>query len=112
MSGEAVALSIYFVTGIVYILVSMPLLFNRIGPNWFYGVRIPKAYESTEMWYKVNRLGGKVFLAYGTIMLAIGAILWSVSTIVPLTPGALGIGNVLLILISVVHVLAVCSRVR
>ena len=62
MSGEAVALSSYFVTGIVFILVSIPLLFNRIGPNWFYGVRIPKAYESTEMWYKVNRLGAKVFL--------------------------------------------------
>jgi uncharacterized membrane protein len=112
MSGETVALLSYVVTGIVYILVSMPLLFNRIGPNCFYGVRIPKAYESTEMWYKVNRLGAKVFLGYGVTMLAIGAILWFVSMIVPLTPGALGIGNVLLILISVVHVLTVCSRVR
>jgi uncharacterized membrane protein len=112
MSGETVALSSYFVTGIVYISASMPLLFNRIGPNWLCGVRIPKAYESTEMWYKVNRLGAKVFLGYGVTMLAIGAILWFVSMIVPLTPGALGIGNVLLILISVVHVLTVCSRVR
>jgi uncharacterized membrane protein len=111
MSGGAVALSSYFVTGIVFILVSIPLLFNRIGPNWFYGVRVPKAYESPEMWYKVNRLGAKVFLGYGIIMLGIGAILWFVSIIVPLTPGALGIGNILLILISVVHVLTVCSRV-
>jgi hypothetical protein len=53
-----------------------------------------------------------VFLGYGVTMLAIGAILWFVSMIVPLTPGALVIGNVLLILISVVHVLTVCSRVR
>ena len=45
-------------------------------------------------------------------MLAIGAILLFVSIIVPLRPGALGIGNVLLILISVVHVLTVCGRVR
>jgi uncharacterized membrane protein len=111
MSDEALALSSYFVTGIVFILVSKPLLFNRIGRNWFYGVRIPKAYESAEMWYKVNRLAAKVFLGYGVIMLAIGALLWFVSIIVPLTPGALGIGNVLLILISVVHVLIVCNRV-
>jgi hypothetical protein len=112
MSGEAVALSSYLVTGIVYILVSMPLLFNRVGPNWFYGIRIPKAYESTEMWYKVNRPVAKLLFGYGVIMLAIGAILWFVSIVVPLTPGALGIGNELLILISVVNVLTVCSRVR
>ncbi|HEX6563658.1 MAG TPA: SdpI family protein [Chthoniobacterales bacterium] len=111
MSGEAVALSSYFITGIVFILVSIPLLFNRIGPNWFYGVRIRKAYESTEMWYKVNRLGAKFFLGYGIVLLAIGAILWFASIVVPLTPGALGIGNVLLILTSVVHLLTVCSRV-
>ena len=112
MSGEAVALSSYFVTGIVFILVSIPLLFNRIGPNWFYGVRISKAYESEEMWYKVNRLGAKVFIGYGATLLVVGAILWLVSIIVSLTPGALGIGNLLLILISVVHVLTVSSRVR
>jgi hypothetical protein len=35
----------------------------------------------------------------------------SFSIIVPLTPGALGIGNVLLILISVVRVRIVCNRV-
>jgi uncharacterized membrane protein len=112
MSGQAVALSSYLVTGTVYILVSIPLLFNKVGPNWFYGVRIPKAYESDEMWYKVNHLGAKVFLRYGVVMLAIGAILWFVSIMVPLMPRALGIGNFSLILISVVHVLIVCSRVR
>ena len=48
MSSEIAALSIYVVTGMVYILVSIPLLFDRIGPNRFYGFRIAKAYESTE----------------------------------------------------------------
>jgi hypothetical protein len=40
MTGNAVAVSSYFMTGVVFILVSIPLLFGRIGPNRFYGVRI------------------------------------------------------------------------
>jgi uncharacterized membrane protein len=71
MSSDAVALSAYFATGTVYILVSVPLLLDKIGPNWFYGFRIARAYKSTEMWYKVNRIGAKVFVGYGVIMLAI-----------------------------------------
>jgi hypothetical protein len=50
MDSDAAQWSIFFVTGIVYVLVSLPLLFARVGPNRFYGIRIPKAYESTEMW--------------------------------------------------------------
>ena len=96
----------------VYILVSIPLLFNKIGPNWFYGIRIPKAYESTEMWYKVNRVGAKVFLGYGVIMFAVGTIAWLVSLNVPLTLEPVLIGDLLLALVSPVHVLVVCNRVN
>jgi len=112
MSGEAAALSTYFVTGTVYILVSVPLLLDKIGPNWFYGFRIGRAYKSTEMWYKVNRIGAKVFVGYGVIMLAIGTIAWVVSLSVPLTFEPLLIDNLLLVFVSLVHALVVCNRVN
>lgn len=99
-------------TGIVYILVSIPLPFDRIGPNRFYGFRIARAYESTEMWYKVNRIGAKVFVGYGVIMLAIGLIAWFVSLNVRLRFEPLLIGDMLLVLVSLVHVLIVCNRVN
>ena len=92
-------------------MVSIPLLFDQIGPNRFYGVRIPKAYESTELWYKVNRLGAKVFLAYRIAMVAVGVVLWLVSSRIGLEFAPLLIGNLLLTLVSFVHVLVACSRV-
>jgi uncharacterized membrane protein len=112
MSSGAVALSAYFVTGIVYILVSIPLLFDKIGPNWFYGFRIARAYKSTEMWYKVNRVGAKLFVGYGIIMLAIGTVAWFVSLNVPLTFEPLLIGDLLVVLISLGHALVMCNRVN
>jgi len=97
--------SIFFITGIVYVLVSVPLLFNKLGPNRFYGIRIAKAYESTEMWYKVNRIGAKIFLRYGVVMLAVGVVAAFISTNLRLTFAPLLIGNSLLTLASIVHVL-------
>jgi hypothetical protein len=111
MSDDTGALSAYFLTGILYILVSIPLLFGRIGPNRFYRFRIARAYESTEMWYKVNRIGAKVFVGYGVTMLAIGTIVWFVSLPVSVTVEPLLIGNVLLVFVSLVHVRIACNSV-
>ena len=110
--NQVALLSIFFVTGTVYFLVSIPLLFDKIRPNRFYGIRIPKAYESVELWYRVNRLGAKVFLAYGVVMVAIGAVAWLVSLRVSLKFTPLLIGNLLLTLVSFTHVLVACNRVN
>ena len=112
MTSDAVALSTYFVTGIVYILVSIPLLFDRIGPNRFYGFRIARAYELTAMWYKVNRSGAKIFVGYGIVMLAIGLIAWFASLSVLLRFEPLLVVNLLLVLVSLVHAMVACNRVN
>jgi hypothetical protein len=88
------------------------LLFARVGPNRFYGIRIAKAYESTEMWYKVNRIGAKIFLGYGAVMLAVEVVAAFISTNLRLTFAPLLIGNLLLTLASIVHVLIACNRIN
>ena len=59
--------------GVILILLSLPMLKNKIGPNWFYGFRTRKTFSSTEVWYKANRYAAKEIIATSmvTIILAI-----------------------------------------
>ena len=41
------------------ILLSIPLIQQKVSMNKMYGVRIKKAFESEENWYKINTYGGK-----------------------------------------------------
>ena len=56
--------------GIVLIAISIPLVKRRIGPNHWYGFRIPKAFQSNELWYDINAYGGRQL------------IIWAIPTII------------------------------
>jgi len=58
-----------FFAPITVILVSLPLLFNLIPPNRWYGVRVREAYASDDGWYAVNRTGGLAIVIAGVIWL-------------------------------------------
>lgn len=45
--------------GILFILISVPLVLNKIPMNSFYGFRIPKAFRSEADWYAINEYGGR-----------------------------------------------------
>lgn len=60
-----------FLTGIVFILIGLPLYLMKIPPNGIYGIRIPKAYESDESWYNVNKIGGGKIITAGAILMPI-----------------------------------------
>src|SRR5215831_8078545 len=69
----------FLIAGALFILISIPLCLGKIPPNRLYGIRIPKAVESTELWDKVNALGGSIMILYGAIMLFVGAALFFLS---------------------------------
>ena len=68
--------------GFLFCLISIPLVRGFIPMNRFYGVRIPKAFESDAAWYAVNRFGGRLFILYGLGVMAVGALL----CVLPLAP--------------------------
>ena len=69
---------LYIFTGIVLILVCIPLLHDRVKPNAFYGMRLKKAFESEENWYKINRRGAQLFIGWGGILMGLGVPLFFV----------------------------------
>lgn len=48
---------------ILLIIVSIPLILNKIPPNLYYGFRLKKTLSNEEIWYKANKYGGKSLLA-------------------------------------------------
>ena len=50
---------------VLLICMSIPLIAERVKPNSFYGIRNSNSYSSEEAWYKINKKGGKIFLAAG-----------------------------------------------
>ena len=52
---------------------SVPLVIGKIPPNGLYGFRVKKTMEDPDIWYPVNRYGGKWLLAAG-LVLALAAV--------------------------------------
>lgn len=42
----------------------------KIKPNWFIGIRSPWTLSSENVWNKTHRLGGKLFMLFGIILIA------------------------------------------
>lgn len=60
---------IYIIVGVLEIILGLPLLFEKIIPNWFYGFRLPKTMSNKEIWYKTNRYVGRDFIVAGIIVI-------------------------------------------
>jgi len=45
---------------IVFTVLALPLWLRKVPMNQWYGMRIPKAFESNEKWYHINEYGGKL----------------------------------------------------
>ncbi len=61
-------------TGALMIGVSIPLAWGKVRMNDWFGVRIPKAFETESNWYSINRFGGRWMIGGGVILTALGAV--------------------------------------
>ena len=73
---EKLVLSLVFVgVGLLWIGISIPLLYEKIGPNQWYGFRTRKTLSDKEIWYKANKYMGKDFVILGSIQILYNLIL-------------------------------------
>lgn len=52
-----------------FLLAAWGNLLPRIGPNWFLGIRTPWTLEDPEVWRRTHRLGGRLFVLAGLILM-------------------------------------------
>jgi uncharacterized membrane protein len=56
-----------FVISGVFVVLGIPLAMRKVPPNGWYGIRTPETLSNTEIWYRVNALGGKATIAAGIL---------------------------------------------
>jgi CDP-diglyceride synthetase len=68
----------YLGSGILLIVLSLPLLAMKIKPNPFYGFRVKITLNNPELWYEINHYFAKWQLAVGltVVMAATGLFFW------------------------------------
>ena len=101
---EQLLLLVVFVgAGLLWIGISIPLLYEKIGPNWLYGFRTRKTLSNKEIWYKANKYMAKDFIILGCVQIFYNLVLivWPINILPLLCAGnmLILIGGVAIILI-------------
>jgi len=78
------------VIAVIAIALSVPLVLGKVGMNPLYGVRFPRSFESDELWYRINRYGGRRLIVWSiaVALVALGALAWPaiLGWLAPLAP--------------------------
>jgi SdpI/YfhL protein family len=74
-----VALLVLFVAvGLLLSGLSLPLIFGKVGPNAWYGFRVPATLDDPDTWYRVNAFAAKGLLWVGLGTCAAAVLLYLV----------------------------------
>ena len=68
MDDLILLITVFTLIGMVEIILGLPLLFNKIKPNWLYGFRLPSTVSNEKIWYKVNHFFGRDMIISGIII--------------------------------------------
>lgn len=56
------------------ILLARPLIRGKVAMNYLYGVRFRRSFESDEIWYEINRYGGRRMIVWSYALLGLGLV--------------------------------------
>jgi uncharacterized membrane protein len=76
-----ILLILYLASGTLLVLLSLPLLFEKIRPNPLYGFRVPQTLDTPEVWYTVNKHAAKWLIFAGASFVLTSIILYFIPSI-------------------------------
>jgi uncharacterized membrane protein len=84
--------------GLLFVVLGVPLVQRRVGPNLLYGLRVPATLADEWVWYEANAASGRdlVVLGVAQVVLAIGLAL-----VFRLPVDAYAVANVAFLLVAV-----------
>jgi uncharacterized membrane protein len=66
---------IHVVLSLLVIAASLPLIYEKVPPNRWYGFGTPESESSDSLWYRANKLGGQYFLIAALVQLIVALLL-------------------------------------
>ena len=100
-----VSLITFFISGIAFSALAIPLIRKKIKINNWYGIRIPQTMDDEDVWYEVNAIMGKYIFSWGIFI----SVLTMYFFVNPTDPEYLMIYILLVILISGAVLLVIIS---
>jgi hypothetical protein len=66
------ALQVLFtLVGLMNVAIGWPLARRRIGPNRWYGLRVPATFADERVWYEANAAAGRDLIALGVLLVVL-----------------------------------------
>jgi uncharacterized membrane protein len=62
---------LFAAVGVLLMALGWPLALRRVGPNRWYGLRVPATFADHRVWYDANALAGRDLVALGALLLAL-----------------------------------------
>jgi uncharacterized membrane protein len=59
---------LYGIGGVLLIAISLPMIYDKVPPNGFYGFRTPRTMSDPNLWYPANRVAGRNLAVAGVIV--------------------------------------------
>ncbi len=59
---------VYVVNGLIMVGLAVPLIQRRVGPNRWYGFRVPATLADPDVWFAANSYSGRLLLRLGVIV--------------------------------------------
>ena len=71
-------LLIYGVMGLLVAALALPMMYEKIPPNGFYGFRTPRTLSDPNVWYPANRVAGRNLAVAGVIVSTTALVLFAI----------------------------------
>src|SRR5438874_1638746 len=68
---------LYGIGGVLLIAISLPMIYEKIPPNGFYGFRTPRTLSDPNVWYPANRVAGRNLAVAGVIVSTTALVLFA-----------------------------------
>ena len=61
--------------GLLFVLLSIPMIRRRVPPNGLYGLRVPATFADEWVWYEANARSGMDMLWLGALLIVLALVL-------------------------------------
>ena len=61
---------VHLCAAVIAAIVSVPMIRRKVKMNDWYGIRIRASFESEAAWYDINQYGGRLLLAWSSLIAA------------------------------------------
>jgi uncharacterized membrane protein len=97
MNGLSHFTLLFPAVGLLLALLGWPLATRRVGPNRWYGLRVPATFADRQVWYDANEIAGRDLMTLGIALILASLLLPRLVSLTQATYGAvcaalLGVG--------------------